>query len=285
MAYVPPPDPFQSNYPRGPGGGMGYQRLPGVYFDAIGLAFKMIQANWGVYVVSTLLIFVVVGGLYMIPMFGVMTAIFAHPGAQVAPKMSWGMIGMIAVIGYIMYFCMLGLISVGVKQVRGQNIQLGDLFTPFGNFGPSALAALFAALPTILYNLCSQGLLMGMNPGNAGPFSPAATQYMIASGVIGLFGIVFQALTVGPLLLAGTHTVMTGEDPVRSVADTAKKLGANWFVFALLAAISYVIACLGGLCCGVGLLLTFPIATNVIALHYTYYYPQDPQPVAARVEG
>jgi hypothetical protein len=270
MDQVPPPS-FQSNYPRGPQGALPYQRLPGVYFDTIGIASRMVQANYGVYMVSTLMMLVVTYGLVVaVTMVGLGSGLLlgAHPFNPV-------MLLLQIVQAFVLSFLMLGLICIGVKHARGEYIQISDFFQPFKNLAPTAGAVALASLPQLVF-------IIGSSLAQAATRSRVGLGVPIAIEAIALIaGILFYLLLMAPLMMAATHSAMTGTTAIESLQTTFRRLGPRWPLLGLVSTLANIVAGLGVLLCCIGILLTYPIGTNVIALHYTYFFPTEYPPAGA----
>jgi|GEM_PF-3239967 len=266
MASVPPPQ-FQSNYPRTPGSGPlgpGYQRFPRVYWDTIGLAWQMIQANMSVYVVSSILVLVITAamvGAVQVFMLGAMTA-----GSTVALIAGSVVAGLIQAL--VSAFLLVGFICLGVRHARGEYIQIGDIFQPFRNFGPTA-GVVAALVVSQVPGLIGSALLAAyMRSGSFG--------LLIVSIVFLVLGFLIFLGCYGPILLAATHSAMTGAKAPESLSEAFSKVRSNILSLGFLTMAAMICSGLGVFACCIGMVVTYPIAPNVLALHYTYYFPLQP---------
>ena len=259
------PPPVLSNYPRSPEEGPGPGRLPGVYFDTIKLAWNMVESNLLVYCGATFAVMLAEFVLYAAALIPQISASIASPLAQ-PPKPTPWLIAFGILLSYLSSFTTLGLIAIGVKQLQGFRIGFLDLFLPFRRPGTSALAALLVASPQVIFQLATMGVRENP-PSEIGPT-------FVLLGIVSLFSIVLTALTLAPLLMAGTHSVVTGASPFEALRQTVLKLKGNWFALGVLGCIAFLLGTLGVMACLIGIVLTYPVFTNMIALHYTYYFPQ-----------
>lgn len=235
----------------GGGGAMtgGYGPRPQINFDAIGEAFRLFQQQMGTWILAILITFAVQAGLYLLFVVGMqalgVAALGTNPrGANAAT----GAITGAAIGGFLAYYVVSlvtgslfygGLFRMGVKQVRGESITTGDLFSA----------------TDVLGSLIGASLLIG-----------------IASG-IGTMLCVLPGLIIAGLLMFTIPLIVDQ----RVGALTA--MGMSWnalkgeivmaplflFVVALLSS-------LGVLLCGVGLLFTYPLLPLAVSLLYRGYF-------------
>jgi hypothetical protein len=271
---TPPPQEFTSNYPRGVNP-FAYVRPPGVYWDSLGIATNMILSNFWTYVGSTLIfmlcLFVCALPLYII-LFG---AFFASMGSgrSAFPVSPLIMLGPQLVLQFAGVFAQLCLIAVGVKNAQGQRASIEDFFIPFRSFGKTCKTCLLvSAIPMALAVVIA--LLEVMAGQNM-------VGLAIIAGISLICSLVFYVTVYATLLLAATAAVFTGREAIDCTREVYAKLGANTVTFGVLIALSFIASSLGALACGIGLLVSYPIATNVIALHYCYCFPsREPQGTA-----
>jgi len=250
MDSIPPP-PFKSNYPRAPNLNplSPYPRRgPGVYWDTLGLSIRMIGSNFLLYSVSSLLVLFL---LAVLSIFGRITLILAPPIQIISAA-----------------FSVVCLACFGVKRIRGQSPALDDAFQPFRNFSPTfaiALLIFLAQLPAL------GGLILAFE-------ADGEQQFMLRlSGVaIAAIGEIAWVVICPTMLLAAIHSAMTGTNALKSLRLAFSRLGFQMVHFSVLCVLSYCISWLGCIAFCFGAIFTYPIAPNVLALHYTYYFPVEP---------
>jgi len=249
MSEVPPPPPQHeqpgfSNYPRA-GGGYStdpYTRPAGVYFDSIGQAWRMVQANFGTWVPSVLVAGIIAyavtvpinfGGNYLIygSVFGSRTFSFTSLIVSV-------LLGLLQ--GCITNVMAAGMLFMGVKQARNEQIGVGDIFCGFRRFGSIIIASL---LTTIFIEL---GFCLLLLPGIF---------------LAGAFAFV-------PLLIVDRDM-----QPWEAIVASYEALKAHaWAMFALVF-VAGLASALGVCACGVGALFTAPIYMVTIGLTYNTFFP------------
>lgn len=244
-----PPD--FSQYPRpnlGGGfgsGGRGY-RGPGIYFDFIGDAWKMVQKNMGVYVVGTL-IYLVLNQIINLPFQAMAnTLMYGNPlGAGVGakpgdlPHINFAMIP-VAILIYLIPTAIISVIALGItlcglEEADTGSTSLNTMFSGFKNF-------LNVALTSLLYIAAIY----------------AATLLCIVPGFY-----VAGAFAFAPIIAA-----KEGLGPVQSMQRSYEYLKPHaWNYFGFLF-VSGLVACLGLFACCVGVLWSLPIYMIGLALHY-----------------
>jgi hypothetical protein len=275
MASMPPQPSFQSNYPRGQAAGLAYTRPPGVYFDTIGTAVDMIRADWGVYAACSLIVFAVNAGLSMT--LQALTVGFAPRGTfleGLSPTLTIpAVLGQLAV-QFISTFMIIGLVGVGVRHARGHWPSIPDLFLPFKRFGRTASAVGIMLVPYAVADL----LMLILSPGAKG--HPNLAVYF---GFLGILGIIWLVLG-GPLYLGAAAATFSDLPPLQGYIEAFKRVGWKAPLLSLLFALAGIVSGLGLVLCCFGLIFTLPIVMNVVALHYTYYFPLQVAVPAQTVE-
>ncbi|AIE86773.1 hypothetical protein OP10G_3405 [Fimbriimonas ginsengisoli Gsoil 348] len=148
----------------------------------------------------------------------------------------------------VLYILSGGMMRMAVKQVYGEQISALDVFAGFKNFGSAFGACLLMLLAIYLS--------------------------AIACLVPALF--VSGALAFTPVIVIDQQ--VGGAEAVKRSFNALKPHA--WLMFCLLF-VAGIISGLGMCLCGVGVLFTYPIYTAVIGLHYTYFFPRNPQPAGA----
>ena len=273
MSNVPPP--FSSNYPRQQDQWGNYVRPPGVYFDTLQIAFDMLQAGFLQYALGSLITFGVMGAIYM----GFIAMVFASGGlsqggaatnplfASQSAALSPGtqLILMLVLVFWtsLIYVCMMGQTSIAVLHAQGQAPSVANYFLPFKKLKSVVPAVLLMTLPYQLINFVSGEIAKSLG---AAPLDPVMF-------VVPLLLFLFMFFAMGPSYLAITASVFSGLKPVTCYVESFRRMGWNALLLSLLLILASFVSGLGIIACCVGIIFTFPIFTNVIALHYLYYFP------------
>jgi hypothetical protein len=248
-----PPSSF-ANYPRPQYGGAPsgeFSRPPGVYFEAIGDAWRIITQDLWNWVAITMIAWILII-LLSIP--GSIAASLVQNGGQLLstdpPTLANTLLSIPVNIvgGALVYPAVGGYLWAALKRVRGEEAQIGDLFYGFQHFVPLVLYGILYSVLTVV------GLLLLIVPGI----------YVIG------------AITFSPLLIMDKNL-----GPVQAIGASMRTLGSNaWLMFGFLF-VSGILAGLGVFACCVGALVSAPIYVIGIALHYHYHFDgQAPQSYA-----
>ena len=156
-------------------------------------------------------------------------------------------------VGVFVYLAVLGPLTLGYYKIvrstiRGEGGEIGELFFGFKDFLPPFLAGLLIAL------FCSVGTLLCVIPGI-------------------LAGIIYSL----------TYLVMLdGEKDFWQAMETSRKLVmANFGQWIILMLALIALNLVGALVCGVGMLVTGPMAAIVVVLAYDMERPETPVDVSA----
>jgi hypothetical protein len=253
MDTPPPPQPPQfSNYPRGyPGmSPMGpFQKPPGVYFEAIGEAWKLVQQEMGTWVLASLIYLSAIIALQIV------VRLVMFSGQLIPTNLDHidltGLIfgSLLSIMGSMVnVVLMTGMMRMGARQGQGLPISIGDVFGGFRRFGTVLATCFLAGLAYLI------GFVLCIVPGI----------YMMG------------ALVLAPIVAADQDV-----DAIEAITLTYRTVGSDaWLMFVLLF-VAGIIQSLGVCLCGIGLLFTMPIYMITIGLHYNYYFPpqsQSPNP-------
>ena len=264
MASLPPQPSFQSNYPRGQAAGVPYIRPPGVYFDSIGTAFEMIKADFGVYAVCSLIlmaVYISLGTTANLLTLGTISRV--TKGFMFPPPSPAALIPQLF-IQFLSQFLLLGLIGVGVRHALGHWPTISDQFLVFKRFGKTAGAIAILMIPTVLYDIFFIGFM---------PNIKALPDLWLAYGLLGGSFLIFWLLVSGPLYLGAAAATFSDLPTLEAFGQAFKRLRWQCPLISILFTVAAIVGSLGFIACCVGIIFTFPIWTNVIALHYTYYFP------------
>jgi hypothetical protein len=243
----------QSNYPRyypttegpvppGP---------PNIRFSAISQAWELIQQDFGVYAVASLILVVLsVVSYYAVqipleaylPMNGKSVWLpydFSNPAFW-----GWGLVQFVA-SRIISFYLGAGYFSLCIKRLRGEKISVLDVF---GGFKP-VIGMLAAGI--LVLTLEAGGCLLLLVPG------------MFAVGVLAFV----------PQIMMDQRT-----GPVEAIRMSYFALKRDWAMMWVLAFVMTTIAFSGVLACGAGVVFTAPLYYFVLAIHYHAYFPAQGGP-------
>lgn len=195
---------------------------PQVRFDVITQAFALFQQQMGQWVVLTL--------VYLLIM-GVATVL----------------LGLIPIVGGILsaipaLTLMGGLYRAALKHIRGDAVQVSDLFDIGDIIGPLIVA----------------GILTG-----------------IATSIGALLCVLPMFVVGGLLMFAVPMVADRGVDGVEALKASWNALKSQWLMAAVFYFVASLVGAVGALLCGVGLLFTLPIMILAIALLYRDFFPED----------
>jgi hypothetical protein len=221
--------------------------------DYLGRSWEMFKANAGPLIGATVLIYLIFIVSGMIPYLGSLASlILGGP-----------------LLGGLWWFY--------VKQVRTEGPVVGDAFSGFGpRFGQLLLGYV---VPAILAYLCMLPFVVVMvgvglvsfasgQGGDGGGMSTASILGIGLAVVLGLVGFAgFMYLTIGwfftlPLVIDKGMRFWPAMVLGRAV------VGKHWWRTLWLSIAAGVVAMLGMLACGVGLLVTGPVAMGMLTFHY-----------------
>jgi hypothetical protein len=256
--YPPPPNgpSGYSNYPRTQYGGGDpgynpYQRPPGVYFDVIGQAWTIFQSNMATWVLSVLvagITYYAIGIPYSVANFfmqGGMDQLQPghRPPNPFDPTHLMFNLGGSFIVGCFGNVLMAGLFLMGLKQIRGEQISVGDVFLGFKRFGSLVGANLLTGLMIVI------GIVLLIVPG------------LFLSGL----------LVMVPLLILDRNmgTVEAIQECWDRLRPYAFSLFGLMFVLGLVQVLGFCLCC-------VGALFTLPVYFIAMGLTYNNFFPRPP---------
>jgi uncharacterized membrane protein len=170
-------------------------------------------------------------------------AVIGGAVATVLGSVTFGIGGVVA--GVPFGVLMVGAYRMAFKQLRSQTIAIGDLFAVQDVLGPSAIAGLVISL------LMAIGSALCIVPG------------LVASGLL-MFAL--------PLV---ADRKMDGIEAMKLSFETLKD---EWLMAGVFCLVLTLIATVGMLACGVGILVAGPIILLGQALLYRAYFPETAAP-------
>jgi len=214
---------------------------PSVRWEWIGEAWNLFTKQWSVWVVMILVTCLVVGLIYM-PLYFI--AIFSMVPSVSEDGVVTSASGFLPIVifpvGYLAIVCAMsylfgGLYSAAFKQIRGEQIAVGDLFSGGRYFSRMIGAAVLIGIASII------GSMLCLIPG------------LIVGGL---------AFLTAPMIIEGGKGTI---DAIKASVEVTKR---DWIMFTLFAIALGLIAGAGGIACGVGVLATYPLLFLGHALAY-----------------
>src|SRR5262249_33261994 len=214
---------------------------PSVRWEWISEAWNLFTKQWSTWVLMILVMSLVMGLIYL-PFYAI--AFFSMmPSVSEDGSVSSGAGFLPIVIFPVMYLAIVcvaswlsaGLDSAAFKQIRGEQIAVGDLLSG-GRYFSRIIGAL--VLVGIAYSI---GLMLCLIPG------------------LIVYGLAF--LTVPMIVEGGKGSI----DAIKASIEVTKK---DWIMFTLFALALGFIAGAGGIACGIGVLATAPLLPLAHALAY-----------------
>ena len=206
----------------------------------IGGGWQMLLARWQVWIPMMLVFFLAM----LIPILPVyiliLGASFASQGGE-APSAAVGLlaplvglVGMVITLG-LSAFMMGGAYRTAFKQLRGETIRIGDLFS-----GKDLTGKMLITL--LLYGLCAMG---------------------------GFLLCVFPMyIVMGLLMFTIPLVVERGLSPVDALRTSFEKTKGNWLMFTLFAFVAGLIAQVGIIGCYIGVVATLPLHFLITSVAY-----------------
>ncbi len=170
----------------------------------------------------------------------------ANIGTLIVGTLLMAIISMTIILIPIM---MAGFLNMCLKAVRGEKVEVGDVFAGFSSFGRFFVGGL---------------LLIAVNFVG-----------MLACGV-GLF------VTNGITMFLFAHMIISGKGAGESLGDCWRYFKSDWLMAIVLAFVSGFIAQIGAYAFGVGVLLSAPFAWCVVAAAYYDVFGDGAAPAMAQ---
>jgi hypothetical protein len=211
---------------------------PSVRWEWISEAWEQFTRQWSVWVLMTLVTFLIVMAVYL-PFIGIIGMMMPTPQIGEPFEFPVGIFALypimyLAIFG-VMSWLFGGLYNAAFKQVRGEPIAIGDLFS-----GGKYFARILGAYVLIA----------------------------IAAGIGGVFCFIPGLIVAGlsfltfPMIVGGDKGTI---DAIKGSIEVTKK---DWIMFTLFAVALGFIAVAGVIACGVGALATYPLLFLGHALAY-----------------
>ena len=218
---------------------------PGVRWEWISEAWNLFTKQWSVWVLMILIAAVIYTAIYL-PFFGALM-MTVTTASQIGEPAGFSGVYLITLLGMFVIYTVLfwlygGLYNAAFKQLRGEQVTVGNLFS-----GGKYLARMLGiALPfgigyTIIYQL-----------------SPLLYFVLLIPALI----LVGPGLFMFPMIVEGGKGSI---DAIKASIEVAKR---DWIMFTLFFIVLSLLAGAGVLACGIGLLATAPLLFLGQALAY-----------------
>ena len=248
-------------YPGGTGGtGGGFAPRPQISFDVIGEAWGILQKQMGVWIPAMLIVALIQGVIYAIMMAVAMphnmTPISPTPGnpfpTSAPPTFSplFPVFGL--VLGIVGVTLTGGLYRMAIKQFRGQPPSIGDLFSATDAIVPLLMAGVLMYIATLL-GACACGV-----------------------GALVVTGLLMFTI---PLI------VDKGMGAIEAMSTSWNTLKGEWLMATVFYLVISIVASSGGILCGIGILVTAPLALLSMAVLYRNYFLGSGAPIDAPGTG
>lgn len=227
--------------PMGGSGGYGMSGPPKIRYDVIGQAWNLVKPTLGVWVPAILIYMVVSYAVTMIMASVTGGGVRVPPGGQGVPAIDPMMFIINQLVSIVVNaFFMGGIYRMAINQVRGRAISIGDLFS-----GADVYPALLIA--SLLMNIAiAIGFMLCIIPG------------LLLAGCL-MFTI--------PLIVDKRQSAV---DAMTLSFNTLKSQAFSALGFALVVGLVLIA---GFLACGLGVLVTMPIALVAVTLLYRDFFP------------
>jgi hypothetical protein len=215
---------------------------PSVRWEWISEAWNLFTRQWSVWVLM-ILVMALVGMAIYLPFFGIfmaMTPSFPQDGEiPTAPEFPVGLFMLYPVLILAILsasaWMLGGIYNAAFKQIRGEQIAVGDLFSGGQYFGRILGALLLIA---------------------------------IAANIGGIFCLIPGLIVYGLTFLTYPMIVEGGKGTIDAIKASIEVTKRDWIMFTIFAVALYLIAIAGSLACGIGVLATLPLLFLSQALAY-----------------
>ncbi|NOT62315.1 MAG: zinc-ribbon domain-containing protein [Acidobacteria bacterium] len=206
----------------------------------IGGGWQMFTERWQVWV-PMMLVFILALIVPILPMYILLIGAGVASESGEAPAAAVGMLApLVGIAGALITLCLASFMLGGIyrtafKQMRGEAIGIGDLFS-----GKDVVVNLLITMFLII--LCAMG---------------------------GALLCIFPAFIVAGLLFFAIPLVVEkGLSPMDALRTSFEKNKGNWLMFTLFAFVVSLIGSIGQFACYIGLLVTYPLQFLITAVAY-----------------
>lgn len=234
------------------GNALGGPGEPRVRFEVIGDAWRLFSQQSSTWVVAMLVFLIVMVGVVAVSsvILGAVGLGMANMGRSADPSAAgigflasmFAMLPITLIIILAMMILSGGLYRMALKQIRGQEIAIGDMFTVTDVLPALVVASLVVA---------------------------------VAVGIGNMFCWIPGIIAGGLLMFAVPLAVDYRGSGMEAVSGSFSALSGQWLMATLFYLVVTIIGSIGGLACGVGLLVTMPLMFLSIALLYNDFFPPE----------
>jgi uncharacterized membrane protein len=247
LLFLPFGRPYGMAYPQGPAQVTGRLR-----FEVIGEAWRILQSSFGIWIPAILVVLVLSIGIsfglsfLLAPLFGIsMFSMRPEPVAAITITYVIAQVAMSLLAGIFSYALMGGLYLMAIRQVRGERIEVGDVFK---------------ALP-MAGNLIGAYLLTSL-------------MFFVGFVLCILPGFVLIGLTMFTVPLIVDRRL----GAVDAIGQSINALKKDWILAPVFLIVVGIVSSLGVIACGIGLLFTYPLLFLCLALAYRDIFDVPQQP-------
>lgn len=222
-----------------------YTPRPQISFEVISEAFNLVKLQMGAWVGATFLCGVVLVIAYIVGISVMVGSMFITGGGRGQGNEGVGLLvqlvmqfGFGAIFTTLIMLMMGGMMRMALKQVRGETIGIGDLFS----------------VTDVLVPLIGTAILMSV-------IGTVGTMMCFVPGFIA-YGLMMFAL---PLV------VDQRLGPIEAISQSFNMLKKDWLMATLFYFVASIVGSLGFFACGFGALFTYPIFFLAIVLTYRNY--------------
>lgn len=241
MEQSPPPQ--YAQYPRpgsGPGSGGEFpHRGPGVYFEQIGEAFKLMFRNPKVYLGGGGIALGLFAVWYLVMVVGVLLMSPKGNSRMEDPSAFLSLMGLVygseLIVIWLVNIVCAGMIACAVEDLSGKTSSFSTLFSGFRRFTSLTVTTFLCSLLTFV------GTIFCFVPG---------------------------LYVAGVLALAPAITLIERLGPIESMQKSFELLKPFGWMMALMMFVLYMIVGAGSMLCGIGLLFTLPVFYIMSGFHY-----------------
>ena len=213
---------------------------PSVRWEWISEAWNLFTKQWTVWVLMILVMYLIIFAVYLavyLPLFGVILATAtAAPDISepvVAPMFLLVISVMMLVIYTVTFWLYGGLYNAAFKQLRGEQISVGLLFS-----GGKYLARMLGVvLPFVIVYFVS---------------------YML-SPILYFLLLIPALILLGPSLFIFPMVVEGGKGSIDAIKASIEVAKRDWLMFTLFFIVLFLVSIAGAIACGIGLLATLPL--------------------------
>ena len=184
---------------------------------------------------------------------------------------------------------MVGLYIMCLKALRGQDVQVGDVFEGFSHLGPAYLVAVVpAVIAVLLYFIAALPLAgaMGLARGEGGE---AAAGALVGTVVVLMMVVTIAVLLLAPIFGLAFPAVADGMGGVEALTFSYQRGLANWpalFVLSICIAVAQgIVGIVGSVTAGLPSILALPWSGVLIATAYLQVTGEAPAAGGAGGEG